>query len=87
MATKEVNRKLQATKENLIKFKTQQEQSTNRIETNYIRKQQAEEVRKQQQLERDLEEAIKKFDEAQASIDREVESRNAEIEENRKVLG
>ena len=86
MATKEVNRKLQATKENLIKFKAQQEQSTNRIETNYIRKQQAEEVRKQQQLERDLEESIKKFDEAQASIEREIESRNAEIEENRKYI-
>ena len=86
MATKEVNRKLQATKENLIKFKTQQEQSTNRIETNYIRKQQAEEVRKQQQLERDLEEAIKKFDEAQASIGREIQSRNDEIEENRKNI-
>ena len=86
MATKEVNRKLQATKENLIKFKAQQEQSTNRIETNYIRKQQAEEVRRQQQLEKDLEEAITKFDEAQASIDREIQSRNDEIEENRKYI-
>lgn len=86
MATKEVNRKLQAAKENLIKFKAQQEQSTNRIETNYIRKQQAEEVRRQQQLEKDLEEAITKFDEAQASIDREIQSRNDEIEENRKYI-
>lgn len=85
-ATKEINRKLQATKENLARFKVQQEQSTNRIETNYIRKQQADEVKKQQQLEHDLEEILAKNEENKTTINNEVEIRKQEIEENRKYI-
>ena len=46
-------------------LKAQQEASTNRIESNYIRKQQADEIKKQQQLEKDYEIASIRFNKQQ----------------------
>ncbi len=80
---KDYQRKLQASRENMESLKAQQEQSTNRIESNYIRKQLADEIKKQQQLEKDSDEAAAKFKEEQASLDAQVAKRKEEIEEKR----
>lgn len=81
--SKDYQRKLQASRENLESLKSQQESSTNRIESNYIRKQQADEIKKQQQLEKDNEEAITKFNEEQISLQQEIDKRQQEIEEKK----
>jgi len=80
---KDYQRKLQASRENLESLKTQQENSTNRIESNYIRKQQSDEIKKQQQLEKDNEEAAAKFAEEQTSLQQEIDKRQQEIEEKK----
>lgn len=82
-ASKDYQRKLQASRENLESLKQQQESSTNRIESNYIRKQQADEIKKQQQLEKDNEEATAKFNEEQISLQQEIDKRQQEIEEKK----
>lgn len=83
---KDMQRKLQASRENLESLKTQMEASTNRIESNYIRKQQADEIKKQQQLEKDIEEANAKFNDEQTSLQQEIDKRNKEIEEKREFV-
>ena len=80
---KDFQRKLQASRENLESLKAQQEASTNRIESNYIKKQQSDEIKKQQQLEKDSEEATVKFNEEQVTLEQEIEKRKQEIEEKR----
>ncbi|NCB48270.1 MAG: hypothetical protein EOM55_01375 [Clostridia bacterium] len=80
---KDMQRKLQASRENLESLKAEQEVSTNRIESNYIRKQQADEIKKQEQLEKDIEQATAKFKEEQDTLQKEIEKRNKEIEEKR----
>ncbi|MBQ3047667.1 MAG: hypothetical protein IJD48_01475 [Clostridia bacterium] len=82
-AAKDYQRKLQASRENLESLKAQQESSTNRIEANYIKKQQGDEIKKQQQLEKDSEEAAAKFNEEQISLQQEIEKRQQEIEEKK----
>ena len=83
---KDMQRKLQASRENLESLKTQMEASTNRIESNYIRKQQADEIKKQQQLEKDIEEATAKFNDEQVSLQQEIEKRKKEIDEKREFV-
>lgn len=83
---KDMQRKLQASRENLESLKTQMEASTNRIESNYIRKQQADEIKKQQQLEKDIEEATAKFNDEQVSLEQEIEKRKKEIDEKREFV-
>ena len=84
--TKEYQRKLQASRENLESLKTQQENSTNRIESNYIRKQQGDEIKKQQQIEKESDEATAKYKEEQASLQEEINKRKEEIEGKRKFV-
>lgn len=81
--SKDMQRKLQASRENLESLKRQQEESTNRVEINYFRKQLADEMKKQQQFEKDLEEATSKFNEEQVSLQKEMEKREREIEEKK----
>lgn len=83
---KDMQRKLQASRENLESLKTQQEESTNRIESNYIRKQQADEIKKQQQLEKDIEEATSKFNDEQTSLQQDIEKREKEIAEKKEFV-
>jgi len=80
---KDMQRKLQASRENLESLKTEQEASTNRIESNYIRKQQADEIKKQEQLEKDIEQASAKFHEEQETLKNEIEKRDKEIGEKK----
>ncbi len=84
--SKDLQRKLQASRENLDSLRSQQEASTNRIESNYIRKQQSDEIKKQQQLEKDLEEATAKFNNEQEALEGEIKKREAEIEEKKNFV-
>lgn len=83
---KDMQRKLQASRENLENLKKEQEASTNRIESNYIRKQQSDEIKKQEQLEKDIEQATAKFHEEQDTLQREIEKRDKEIEEKKEFV-
>ena len=78
--SKDYQRKLQASKENMERLRQQQEESTNRIEVNYIRKQQQDEVKKQEQLEKDQEDATNKFNVEVNSLTEEIEKRRQELE-------
>ena len=78
--SKDYQRKLQASKENMERLRQQQEESTNRIEVNYIRKQQQDEVKKQEQLEKDQEDATNKFNAEVNSLNVEIEKRREELE-------
>ena len=80
---KDFQRKLQASKENMERLRQQQEESTNRIEVNYIRKQQQDEVRKQEQLEKDLDDTTNKYNVEVNSLNEEIEKRRSQIEERR----
>ena len=83
---KEFERKLQVSRENLDRLKAQQESSTNRIESNYIRKQQADEVKKQQSIEKDLQDAQNRYNQEISALNQEIENRKKEIEERRKFV-
>ena len=80
---KEAQRKLQTIRENLERLKKQADESTNRIEVNYIRKQEAEEIKKQSFIERDLEEYRKRADEEQKNITVEIQRRKETIDTQR----
>ena len=58
---KEFQTKLQASKENVNRLRQMQEETTNRIESNYYRKQQTQEVGKQEQLEQEFEQQRAKY--------------------------
>lgn len=82
--SKDYQRKLQASKENMERLRQQQEESTNRIEVNYIRKQQQDEVKKQEQLEKDQEDATNKFNVEINSLTEEIEKRRVDLD-NKKL--
>lgn len=81
---KEFDRKMQASKENVDRLRKQQEESTNRIESNYIRKQQTDEIKKQEQLEKDYESATLRYNQEVLSLTSEISTRKVEIEEKKK---
>ena len=81
--TKDYQKKLQASKENIDRLREQQEATTNRIENNYIRKQQADEIKKQQQIEKDYEDAQLRYNQEINVIAEEIKKRKAELEEAR----
>lgn len=83
---KDYQRKLQASKENVDRLRKQQEESTNRIESNYIKKQQQDEVKKQEQLERDFDESTMRFNNDIQTLQTDITSKKAELEEHRKIV-
>ena len=84
--TKDYQKKLQASKENIDRLREQQEATTNRIESNYIRKQQSDEIKKQQQLEKDQDDATLRFNQEVNSLTAEIEKRKAELEEGKQYV-
>lgn len=81
--TKDYQKKLQASKENTERLREQQEATTNRVESNYIRKQQADEIKKQQQIEKDQEDAQLRFNQEINNLAAEIKKRKEELEEAR----
>lgn len=77
--SKDYQRKLQTSKENLERLRIQQEESTNRIEVNYIRKQQQDEIKKQEQLEKEQDSTTNTYNQEINRITEEIAKRKEEI--------
>ena len=82
--SKDYQRKLQASKENIERLRAQQEESTNRIEVNYIRKQQQDEIKKQEQLEKDQDSAMLRYEQETSTLKQQLEKCKVELEEKKK---
>ena len=83
---KDNQKKLQAIKENLARLQSQLESSANRIETNYIKKQQDQEKGKQAEIEKNLEDLHIKYAQQMKFLEEEISKRQAEIEEDKKKV-
>lgn len=77
---KDYQTKLQASKENVTRLRQMQEETTNRIESNYYRKQQTQEVGKQEQLEQEFEGLRAKYLLEKNECEDEIKKLNAELE-------
>lgn len=84
--TKDYQKNTQTARENIDRLREQMEATTNRIESNYIRKQQTDEVKKLEQLDRDQDDATLRFNQEINSLVEEVNKRKAELEEARKYV-
>ena len=87
MVQKDSQTKIQASKENIVRLRQMQEETTNRIESNYYRKQQTQEVAKQEQLEQEFEQQRAKYllekkegEEEIAKLNQELETFKADVE-------
>ena len=76
---KDYQTKLQASKENVTRLRQMQEETTNRIESNYYRKQQTQEVGKQEQLEQEFEGLRAKYLLEKNECEEEIKKLNAEL--------
>ncbi len=84
---KDSQTKIQASKENILRLRQMQEETTNRIESNYYRKQQTQEVVKQEQLEQEFEQQRAKYlleksegEEEIAKLNKELAGYKADVE-------
>ena len=83
---REIQRKMQTAKENIERIRMQQESSTNRIEGNYLKKQQDQEISKLTQLEKDNTEETYRFNQELEVLTSEIDKKKAELEERRKYI-
>ena len=83
---KDYQKKMQVSKENVDRLRKQQEETTNRIENNYIKKQQADEIKKQEQLEKDHDAATIRFNQEMEGLNAEIVTRRGELEQRRKYV-
>lgn len=83
---REIQRKMQTAKENIERIRMQQESSTNRIEGNYLKKQQDQEISKLTQLEKDNSEETYRFNQELEALTSEIDKKKAELEERRKYI-
>ena len=83
---RDFQRKIQASKENVTRLRQQLEATTNRIDSNYIRKQITDEVNKQQQLEKDNDDATVKFQQELATLKQEIDKRKQELASQKDYL-
>lgn len=83
---KDYQKKMQASKENVDRLRKQQEETTNRIENNYIKKQQADEIKKQEQLEKDNDAATMRFNQEMDSLTSEIETRRKELDTRKQYV-
>lgn len=80
---KDYQTKIQASKENVIRLRQMQEETTNRIESNYYRKQQTQEIAKQEQYEQEFEGLRAKYLLEKGECEEEIKKLNDELERNR----
>ena len=85
-AQKEFSRKMQASKENVERLRKELEETSNRIETNYIKKQQSDEIKKQEQLEKDFDNLTRKHTQDLVTLEKEIEVKKADLDEKRKYV-
>ncbi len=85
---KDYQKRMQVSKENIDRLRQQQEETTNRIESNFLRKQQNQEIAKQEKEEADFEQQKRRFlvekgeyEEVIKTLNEEMESGRTEVEE------
>lgn len=78
-------RKIQATKENIAKYIELQAQTTNRIDVQKLKKQQSDEIARQEEYQARYDEEERKFTEEMANLDAEMEALKADLEANLKA--
>lgn len=81
---KEYQNKLQASRENINSLLAQQEQTTNRIESNYLRKQQTQEIANQEKLENEFQQQRAKYLLEKNELEEEIKKNQDELEESKK---
>ena len=77
---KEYQTKIQASKENINRLRQMQEETTNRIESNYYRKQQTQEIGKQEQFEQEFEQLRTKYLLERSEGEEEIKKLNDELD-------
>lgn len=77
---KDYQTKIQASKENVNRLRQMQEETTNRIESNYYRKQQTQEIGKQEQYEQEFEQLRAKYLLEKNECEEEIAQLNQELE-------
>lgn len=77
---KDYQTKIQASKENVNRLRQMQEETTNRIESNYYRKQQTQEIGKQEQFEQEFEQLRTKYLLEKSEGEGEIKKLNDELE-------
>lgn len=85
-ANKGLQRKLRDIKETLERLRDNLDHATNNIDSNYIRKQQIDEVKKQQGLEKEMATITNRFNKDVGTIEEEIAKRNNEIAQKRNYL-
>ncbi|MGN1201495.1 MAG: hypothetical protein ACI4R8_04505 [Candidatus Caccovivens sp.] len=80
---KDYQTKIQASKENVIRLRQMQEETTNRIESNYYRKQQTQEIAKQEQFEQEFEGLRAKYLLEKGEGEEEIKKLNDELDRDR----
>lgn len=81
---KDYQTKIQASKENVARLRQMQEETTNRIESNYYRKQQTQEIGKQEQFEQEFEQLRAKYLLEKNEGEEEIQKLNDELEKYKK---
>ena len=84
--TKEYQRKMQASKENVERLKTQLDQAASNIEANYIKKQYSDEINRQQLLEKDFDSKNQENRQNIAVLQQDISERQEQIDNLRGVL-
>lgn len=85
-SSKDYQRKMQSSKENLENLNQQMEQASSNIEANYIKKQQSDEILRQQNLEKDFDIATAKMKNDVQNIQKQIDKYYEEIDASKKYL-
>lgn len=83
---KDYQTKIQASKENVNRLRQMQEETTNRIESNYYRKQQTQEIGKQEQFEQEFEQLRAKYLLEKKDGEDEIKKLNDELAQQKKNI-
>ena len=83
---KDYQNKLQASRENIDRLLQQQEETTNRIESNYLRKQQTQEIAKQEQLEQEFEQQRARYLLEKNELEEEIKKLQNELDESKQEV-
>ena len=82
---KDYQRKMQVSKENIDRLRQQQEETTSRIESNFLRKQQATEIAKQEKEEADFEQQKRRYIVEKSDYEEEIKNLNIELDKGKEV--
>lgn len=83
---KDYQRKMQVSKENIDRLRQQQEETTSRIESNFLRKQQATEIAKQEKEEADFEQQKRRYLVEKNDYEEEIKNLNKELDEGKSIV-